>query len=63
MPTDYVIHWTTDDGEEDATVVKNCELADYAQATFTETFPNRIIRHTFMVSETITNLYSEEREQ
>lgn len=58
MPTDYVIHWTTDDGEEDATVVKNCELADYAQATFAETFPNRIIRHTFMVSETITNLYS-----
>jgi len=34
MPTDYVIHWTTDDGEEDATVVKNCELAVYAQATF-----------------------------
>jgi hypothetical protein len=48
----YAIHWTAGD-EEDVTIVTGCDLADDAQYTFHEKYPERNIRHTFMVSETI----------
>ena len=53
----YAIQWITPDGDEDVTIVTGCDLADDAQQTFRETYPERKLRHTFRVSETIASKY------